>query len=81
MYASYFPREGGGRGLQPGICHEDIRTFVGRMRSAWCPEWGEPDAWTAELTWSQEAATDRLVTPIRERYAVDRGRPASDLAA
>ena len=49
---------------------------------AWNPAWGDRAAWSDEIAWSLAAAIDPLVAnpEFRARYALTRGRPATDPA-
>lgn len=66
--------------LRPSFTNDAMRTLIHQLQTDWHPEWGDPAAWHAELTWSLTADIDRLVARIRDRYAIDRGRPAHDPA-
>ena len=66
--------------LRPSFTNDAMRTLIHQLQTDWHPEWGDPAAWHAELTWRLTADIDRLVARIRDRYAIDRGRPAHDPA-
>ena len=59
-----------------------IRAAIQADLNAWNPAWGDRAAWSDEIAWSLAAAIDPLVAnpEFRARYALTRGRPATDPA-